>query len=66
MSTVGCAELRRHRLAEADLRQAVRSSGCGSMTSVAIAVLETNGSISVITRDRLADGTALVGLADDE
>src|SRR5690606_20920299 len=44
------AALRRHRLSEDDLRQAVRMSGAGSMTDVAAAVLEANGDISVITR----------------
>lgn len=44
------------------VRQAVRSSGTGSMASVAALVLETNGSFSVITTSKAGDGSALVGV----
>lgn len=53
------AELRRNRLTEDDVRQAVRSSGHGWVSDVAAAVLETDGSISIVTRDRLGDASAL-------
>ncbi|WP_430644880.1 DUF421 domain-containing protein [Agromyces sp. GXS1127] len=57
------AALRRMRLAESELLQAVRSSGQGDLAEVAAVVLETNGRFSVIPRSRLGQGTALAGLA---
>lgn len=56
------AAMRRHRLSPDDLRQAVRSSGLGSLNDVAYAILETDGRISVIATARLGDGSALEGL----
>lgn len=47
------------RLTEAEVRQAIRSSGVGDVTSVAAVVLEGDGSLSVITRQSLGDGSAL-------
>ncbi|WP_347756139.1 YetF domain-containing protein [Agrococcus sp. ProA11] len=53
------AALRAARLTEAEVRQAVRSSGVGDLADVALVVLETNGSISVIAASQLGDGSAL-------
>ena len=54
--------LRRNRLTESELRQALRMQGVGDLAQVSAVVLETNGTISVITRDQLGDGSALKGV----
>lgn len=54
--------LRQQRMTESELRQAVRSSGCGDFSVVAAAVLETDGTISVITADQAGDLSALEGV----
>ena len=41
------------------VRQAIRASGVGDVRLVAAVVLETDGSISVITTNRIGDGCAL-------
>lgn len=51
--------LRQQRVAVAEVRQALRGSGCGDLDQVAVVVLETDGSISVISRDQYGDGWAL-------
>ncbi|WP_405219438.1 DUF421 domain-containing protein [Agrococcus sp. Ld7] len=51
--------LRAARLTEAEVRQAVRSSGVGDLSDVGLVVLETNGSISVIAASRMGNGSAL-------
>ncbi|QZY30613.1 DUF421 domain-containing protein [Nocardioides coralli] len=51
--------LRRTRVAEGELRQAVRGSGQGDLGSVAAVVLETDGSMSVIPRSSAGDMSAL-------
>lgn len=56
-------DLRRHRLTESELRQAVRMQGSGDLSQVKAVVLETNGKISVITAGQYGDGTALQGIA---
>ncbi len=53
------AALRSARLTEADVRQAVRATGSGDLTDIATVVLETNGTLSVIPRSRLGNGSAL-------
>ena len=53
------AEMRKNRLSESEILQAVRSSGCGDLNQVAAVVLETNGTLSVITTDRYGDGSAM-------
>lgn len=53
------AALRQQRLTVAEVRQAVRSSGQGSLAEVAAVVLESDGTLSVIGRDKLGDGSAL-------
>ncbi len=54
--------LRRQRVARADVEQAVRQSGAGDLSSVAAVVMESNGKLSVISRDRLGDASALGAL----
>lgn len=46
-------------MTDSELRQAVRASGCGDLSAVAAAVLETDGSISVITAGQAGDRSAL-------
>lgn len=55
------AALRRQRLTVGELKQAVRSSGIGGFDQVAVVVLESDGTLSVISRSRLGDGSALEG-----
>lgn len=52
-------QLRKNRLSEAEVLQAVRSSGSGDLSSIAAVVLETNGTISVISKNQLGNGSAL-------
>jgi uncharacterized membrane protein YcaP (DUF421 family) len=54
--------LRRQRLTLDELRQAVRASGTGDLSQVAAAVLETDGSISVISGSQAGDRSALDGV----
>lgn len=49
----------RNRLARSEVLQVVRSSGVGGIDQVGAVVLEANGRLSVIPRDRIGDGTAL-------
>ena len=56
------AQLRRNRLSESEVLQAVRGSGSGDISNVAAVVLETNGTISVITKSKLGNGSALKGV----
>ncbi len=51
--------LRRNRLTESEIRQAVRMQGTGDLSRVRAVVLETNGTLSVITADAHGDGSAL-------
>lgn len=51
--------LERNRLAESEILQAIRGSGSGGIDEVGAVVLETNGTLSVITRSRLGDASAL-------
>ena len=45
-----------------ELRQAVRSSGSGDLGSVAAVVLETDGSLSIVSAERAGNGSALEGV----
>ncbi len=54
--------LRAERVSMDEIRQAVRAGGAGDLTSVAAVVLESDGSLSVVSRDRLGDGSALEGV----
>lgn len=56
------AQLRRHRMSESEVRQAVRSTGSGDLSDIAAAVLETNGTLSVIPVSSIGDGSALQGI----
>lgn len=51
--------LREQRLTHAELRQAVRSSGVGGFDEVSAVVLESDGTLSVVTRKQLGDGSSL-------
>ncbi|MBF4616052.1 DUF421 domain-containing protein [Curtobacterium sp. VKM Ac-1376] len=51
--------LRKNRLARSEVFQAIRSSGIGDVTDVAAVLLETNGTLSVITEQQFGDGSAL-------
>lgn len=54
--------LRRNRLSESEVLQAVRSAGSGDIANMAVVVLETNGTISVIPSNKLGTGSALRGV----
>ncbi|MDQ4009977.1 MAG: DUF421 domain-containing protein [Actinomycetota bacterium] len=54
--------LRQQRVALDELRQAVRGVGAGDLHAVAAVVLETDGTLSVITTSQLGDGSALEGV----
>lgn len=51
--------LRRQRLTESELRQAVRQSGTGDLSKVKAVVLESNGTFSVINDSQYGNGSAL-------
>lgn len=51
--------LRDQRLTLDELAQAVRSSGVGGLDLVAAVVLESDGTLSVVPRQQLGDGSAL-------
>ncbi len=53
------AVLAKARLTHDEICQAIRSSGCGDLESVAAVVLETDGSLSVITLDHCHTATAM-------
>ncbi len=53
------AALVRERISEEGLRQVVRSAGLGDLELVAAVVAETNGTLSVITHDKLGSGSVL-------
>jgi len=58
--------LRQQRVALAEVRQAVRGVGRGDLDQVAAVVLETDGTLSVITADQVGDGWSLVDVRNDE
>ncbi|MDJ0334398.1 DUF421 domain-containing protein [Salinibacterium sp. G-O1] len=51
--------LKRARLSDGDVRQAVRRSGYGDLGAIAAVVLESNGELSVIPASELGTGSAL-------
>jgi uncharacterized membrane protein YcaP (DUF421 family) len=53
------AAMAKQRLTPGEVRQAVRSTGAGGLDQVARVVLETDGTLSVITASKLGDSTAL-------
>lgn len=54
--------LRAERLSMDEIRQAARAGGSGDLSSVAAIVLESDGSLSVVSRDGLGSGSALAGV----
>lgn len=50
--------LKRQRLTESELRQAVRMSGIGDLSQVKAVILESNGKFSVISANQYGDGSA--------
>ena len=50
------------RVTKDEVRAAVRKAGHGDVGKIAAVVLETDGSLSVISRDSLGDGSAMQGL----
>ncbi|MFC5381622.1 DUF421 domain-containing protein [Aquipuribacter nitratireducens] len=54
--------LREQRVTRQDVLQAARSSGVGGLDEVAAVVLESDGSMSVVTHQQKGDGSALAGL----
>lgn len=54
----------RQRIGEEEIRQVVRASGAGDLTTIAAVVLETDGSMSVIAADKVGDRSALTGLGE--
>ncbi|GAB3956668.1 DUF421 domain-containing protein [Streptomyces sparsus] len=52
----------RQRVTPDELRQALRTQGVGGLEEVAAVVLETDGSMSVVTRSQLGSGDALHGV----
>jgi uncharacterized membrane protein YcaP (DUF421 family) len=56
-------QLRRNRLTESEVLQAVRSTGSGDLSAMAAVVLETNGTLSVIPGGKLGSGSAMTGIA---
>lgn len=56
--------LREQRVAPAEIRQALRTSGTADLSDVAAVVLETDGTLSVITRDRAGDRWAFDDVSD--
>ncbi len=53
------AAMRQQRVTVAEVRQAVRASGSGSLGDVAAVVLESDGSLSVVPRAKAGDRSAL-------
>jgi uncharacterized membrane protein YcaP (DUF421 family) len=61
----GCAlpaALREARVTMDEIRQVVRASGSGDLSSVAAVVLESDGSMSVIPGSEVGDGSSLRGV----
>lgn len=56
--------LRRHRLVEADLHEAARGAGHGSLDDIHTILLLREGSLGVITRDAIGDGSSVSRYAE--
>jgi uncharacterized membrane protein YcaP (DUF421 family) len=56
------APLREQRVTIDEIRQAVRATGSGDLSSIAAVVLETDGSLSVVPREKAGDRSALEGV----
>lgn len=59
-------ELARQRVSRSEVLQAVRSSGHGDLADMAAVILETDGTISVISRSQLGEGTSLADVPGAE
>ncbi len=55
---------RGQRMAEAEIRQGLRSAGLGSLAQVGAMVLETDGTLSVIRVEAMGDAWALADVPD--
>jgi uncharacterized membrane protein YcaP (DUF421 family) len=53
------------RTTRGEVLQAIRASGVGGLSEVAAVVLESDGTLSVVTRSQRGDGAALAGLRPD-
>ncbi len=58
------AALRDERVTMDEIRQAVRATGSGDLTSIAAVVLESDGSLSVVPAGKLGNGSSLDGVRD--
>ncbi|CAM2950124.1 DUF421 domain-containing protein [Corynebacterium falsenii] len=58
--------LKAARLGESDVYQAARQAGHGGLDAIAAMVLETDGTVSTITRDKVGSGAALAELGKRE
>ena len=54
--------MRTERMSLDEIRQAVRASGTGDLAKVAAVVLESDGSLSVLSAQQYGDGSALDGV----
>ncbi|MFK5261367.1 YetF domain-containing protein, partial [Lactiplantibacillus plantarum] len=54
--------MRQRRVTEDEIRQAVRSTGSGDLADVAAVVLESDGSLSVISASQAGNRSALEGV----
>lgn len=51
--------LRRHRMVESDLHSAAREKGFGSLDEVSAVILQSDGSLAVISTDKMGDGASV-------
>ena len=54
--------MRKVRITSDEIRTAVRQKGMGSLDQVAAVILETDGSLSIISAEKLGSGSALEGV----
>ena len=54
--------LREERVSMDEVRQAVRSNGTGDVSSVAAVVLESDGTLSIISAQKFGNGSSLAGV----
>jgi uncharacterized membrane protein YcaP (DUF421 family) len=54
--------LREQRITLDEIRQAVRASGSGDLSSVGAVVLESDGSLSIISQGKVGNGSSLEGV----
>lgn len=57
--------LRRHRVTEADLQEAIRKSGLGSLDQAEAVILEPDGTLAVIPPSSVGDGAAIEHLLSE-